>query len=175
MAWKLTLPNVGHLNYVQTPYRTTGRPQKIILTFRIVASPDAVPASSEAAASPCREHNPCTHVAEFHVFFEQIGDDLKSEYGRWWYKPGFRLTDVPDNSYTADPFVADGQPHTVTIPLNAELWSSVRNLGGPGSFEEPLKNVGYVGITFGGSDFYGHGVYVKQGTVEFQMIDYRVE
>jgi hypothetical protein len=140
-----------------------------------VESPGAIPISSEAAASPCRDHNPCTPVAEFHVFFEQRGDDLTSETGRWWYKPGFRLTDAPDDSYDAQPFVADGQPHTITIPLTADMWTSVTGHGSAGEFEASLSNVGYVGVTFGGSDFFGHGVEVRQGTVQFQLIDFNVQ
>jgi hypothetical protein len=174
-AWVLPLPSNGHLGYVQSPYRAAVRPHQIVLSYRVVQSPSAIAASFEDAASPCREHNPCTHVAEFHVFFEQQGDDLISECGRWWYRPGYRITDVPDNSYTADEFVADGQPHTLTIPLTKDLWTSVTGHGSEADFETALMNVGFVGITFGGSDFFGHGVYVRQGTVQFQMIDYRVE
>jgi len=176
-AWALSLPDtdVGHLNYVETPYRITVRPQQIVMTYRVVESPEAIPVSDEEAASPCRDHDPCTPVAEFHVFFEQRDDDLYSECGRWWYRPGFRLTDVADDSYNAQPFVADGQSHTLTIPLVAESWTSVNGLGSDADFENSLTNVGYVGITFGGSDFFGHGVNVKQGTVQFQMIDYHVE
>jgi hypothetical protein len=139
-----------------------------------VESPGAIPISSEAAASPCRDHNPCTPVAAFHVFFEQVGDDLTSETGRWWYKPGFRLTDVPDDSYDAQPFVADGQPHTIAIPLTADMWTSVTGHGTAADFEAALKNVGYVGMTFGGSDFFGHGVEMMQGTVRFELFDYNV-
>jgi hypothetical protein len=174
-AWVLPLPSDGHLNYVQSPYRTAARPQQIVLSYRIVQSPNAVAASSEDAASPCREHNPCTHVAEFHVFFEQQEDNLSSECGRWWYIPGYRLTDVPDASYTVDTFVADGEPHTLTIPLTKDLWTSVTGHGNASDFESALMNVGFVGITFGGSDFFGHGVYMRQGTLQFHMIDYRVE
>jgi uncharacterized protein YndB with AHSA1/START domain len=175
-AWAISLPNAGgHLNYVKTPYRTTVRPQQIVLTFRIEESPGAIPVSSEADASPCRDRNPCTPVAEFHVFFEQQGDDLTSESGRWWYTSGFRLTNVPDDSYDAQPFMADGQPHTIDIPLSAEVWTSVTGRGTAADFEAALKNIGYVGITFGGSDFFGHGVDVEQGTVQFQLINYTVE
>jgi hypothetical protein len=138
-------------------------------------SPDAIPVSAEADASPCRDHNPCTPVAEFHVFFEQRGDDFTSETSRWWYKPGFRLTGVPDDSYDAQLFVADGQPHTISVPLTSDMWTSVTGHGTPADFEAALKNVGYVGITFGGSDFFGSGVNVEQGTVQFQLIGYKIE
>jgi hypothetical protein len=176
LAWNISLPSAGgHIGYVETPYRTTVRPQQIVLTFQVLESPDAIPVSSEAAASPCRDHNPCTPVAEFHVFFQQRGDDLTSETGRWWYKAGFRLTDTADDSYDAQPFVADGQSHTLTIPLTAEMWTSVTGHGTAADFEAALMNVGFVGITFGGSDFFGHGVEVEQGTAQFQLISYSVE
>ena len=174
-AWSLTLPNRGHLNYVATPYRTSGRPRQIVFSYRVVESPGAIPISYEPTASPCRDHNPCTPVAEFHIFFEQRDDDLTSECGRWWFKPGFRITDVPDASYTAQPFVADGEPHTQAVPLDYTDWTSVTGRGTSDDFEKSLNNVGYVGITFGGSDFFGHGVQVKQGSVKFELIDYRIE
>ena len=155
-AWNVSLPGTGgHLNYVQTSYRTNTRPQQIVVTFQVSESPDAIPVAFEAVASPCRDHDPCTPVAEFHVFFEQQGDDLSSEIGRWWYKPGFRLTNLPDDSYDAQTFVADGQPHTVTIPLSADQWTSVTGQGTASDFESALMNIGYVGVTFGGSDYFG--------------------
>ena len=174
-AWSVLLPNAGRLGYVQTPYRPTVRPQQIIVTFEVAESPDAIPVSSDAGASPCREHDPCTPVAEFHIFFEQRGDDLTSETGRWWYQPGFRLTNTPDDSYDGQLFVADGQPHTITIPLSADQWTSVTGRGTAANFETALMNAGYVGITFGGSDFFGQGVSVERGTVEFKMIDYHIQ
>ena len=173
--WAMRLPSAGGLlNNVQTPFRTVARPQKVVMTFQVTASPDAVPVSTVAAASPCRDHDPCTPVAEFHVFFEVQGDD-GSETGRWWYKPGFRLTNVANDSYDAEEFVADGQPHKVTISLTADQWTSVTGRGTASDFESALKNVGYVGVTFGGSDYFAMGVEVEQGTVDFQMIDYQVE
>ena len=173
--WAIQLPSAGgHLNNVQTPFRPASRPHQILLTFRVTASPDAIPVSAVAAASPCRDHDPCTPVADFHVFIEVLGDN-GSETGRWWNKTGFRLTDLPDDSYDAQQFVADGQPHTVTIPLRADQWTSVTGHGTEADFESALMNVGYVGLTFGGSDFFGTGVTVEQGTVQFQMIDFEIQ
>jgi len=175
-AWAIDIPSAGgHLNYVQTPFRTTERPRQIVMTFQVVESADAIPVSSKAPASPCRDHNPCTPVAEFHIFIEQQGDNLSSEIGRWWCKRGFRLTNVSDDSFDAQEFVADGQPHTITIPLSADQWTSVSGHGTPADFETALANIGYVGVTFGGSDFFGEGVDVRQGTAQFRMIELRVE
>jgi hypothetical protein len=165
----------GHIGYVLTPYRTMVRPQTIVVRYRILTSPDAIPVSYQEDASPCREHNPCTPVAEFHIFFEQRGDDFSSEIGRWWYKPGFRITDIPDASYTAQPFVADGQVHMLRVPVTRDEWTSVTNHSTSDDFEASLLNAGYVGITFGGSDFFAQGVFVRQGTVMFEMIDFHTE
>jgi len=38
-----------------------------------------------------------------------------------------------------------------------------------------LANVGHVEVAFGGSDFFGHGVDVVQGTVRFAMTNYTLE
>lgn len=173
-AWTVSIPTDGLLSYVQTPYPATTRPQQIVMRYRIVASPDSIPYSSEAHASPCRDHNPCTPVAEFHVFFWQRDADF-SELGRWWNKEGFRLTNVPDDSFDAQPFVADGQVHAITIPLIADQWTSVTGKGSPADFERALQNIGWVGITFGGSDFFAQGVTMGQGTLQFEMVDFRVE
>jgi hypothetical protein len=48
-------------------------------------------------------------------------------------------------------------------------------LGDVADFEAALRNVGFVGITFGGgSEFFGHGVVAEQGTVQVQLISYIV-
>lgn len=173
-SWAVFLPGPdGKLGYITTPYRTTTRPQLINLTFQVTESPDAIPVATEAAASPCRDHDPCTPVAEFHVLIQVQGDD-GSECGRWWFKPGFRLTNLADDSFDQAVFVGDGQPHTVTIPLKSDQWTSVTGRGSPADFESALQKIGYVGVTFGGSDFFGHGAAVQQGTVQFQMINYQV-
>jgi len=174
-AWTVSIPSDGLLAYVQTPYRASARPHQIVITYRIDAPIGAIPYSHDAAASPCRDHDPCTPVAEFHVFLEQRGANFSSELDRWWFKPGFRLTDVADDSYDAQPFVDDGQVHTITIPLIADQWTSVTGKGTAADFETALKNVGWVGITFGGSDFFAQGVTMEQGTAQFKMIDFRVE
>jgi hypothetical protein len=151
------------------------QPHQVVMTFVVTESRDAIPLSTNPAASPCRLHDPCTPVAEFHVFFEQRGDHLTSECGRWWYKPGFRITNLSDDSFEEQPFVADGQQHMIVIPLTADQWTSVTGKGTAAEFQASLMNVGYIGVTFGGSDFFGEGVDVVQGTVQFQMIDFRVE
>lgn len=176
-GWYVDFPATpGHLNYVEVPYRTTAVPHTIRVTYKIEMSADAIPYSVDTAGSPCRDHNPCTPVAEFHVFMEVPGDDLSTELGRWWYKPGFRITNLSNDSYDADPWVADGQIHTATIPLDYSLWTSVTGKGSASDFAAFLNGgIGWVGMTFGGSDFFGHGVAVQSGSVRFIMIDYEVQ
>ena len=39
---------------------------------------------------------------------------------------------------------------------------------------DTLKNVGLIGMTFGGGCFAGHGVYLNSGNATFTVTDFRI-
>jgi hypothetical protein len=153
----MTFPNTpGSVHYVQTPFRATSAHQKISITFRISSSSDAV---YNGRVDP-----DAWDPATFHVFLERRGDDLTKEYFRWWAAEGVYVLGSQDNSVV-----------TIEIPLSADKWISVFGHHNEAEFSNTLKDLGWVGITFGGSNFYGHGVNMRSGVSTFTLLDYRVE
>ena len=78
------------------------------------------------------------------------------DFDRWWSNP------------RAYPLAAGTA--TLTVPLQAEHWSSVNGRFGHEdaatrfAFEKALLNVTRLGLTFGGGCSFGHGIRVSGGT-----------
>jgi hypothetical protein len=89
------------------------------------------------------------------------------QYDRWWSNPiGYDLT--------------TGGTVTLTISLAPDHWSSVfgqlgnANAQAETGFTAALQNVQFLGLTFGGGCFFGHGVSVSGGTAEFRVINFLI-
>jgi hypothetical protein len=154
-------PPPGHVNYVMTPYAASKSHKTMRITFKITAlsgSPQFVSIEQGCGNQP----------ADFRLLLERQGDTLSStqEFFRWWSNPDHVK------------LVADGQLHTLTVPLIPERWSSVFGKFGsqvPSEFNTGLQNLAGVGITFGGGCFFGHGVHVTDGKARFELIDFRIQ
>lgn len=87
-------------------------------------------------------------------------------FDRWWSNP---------RAYA----LASGTA-TISVPLQAENWSSVNGRFGHEdaetrfAFEKALLNVTRLGVTFGGGCSFGHGIRVSGGTARFALSEYAV-
>ena len=108
------------------------------------------------------DHPPAT----FHLFFEQKNDDLANPNERWW-------ADASADIYNFGS--QDGQTLTYTVPLTSDQWGNVNGQFNAEAFSAALKNIGWVGITFGGQFFAGHGVAISSGSAKYILIDFRVD
>jgi hypothetical protein len=152
----MMFPDVpGSIHYVQTPYTASSLPAEVSITFRIDSSADA---AYNGEVDPAAG-NPAT----FHLFLERRGDNFTNEYYRWWADDGGYVLGSKDNSVI-----------TIEAPLTADKWSSVYGHHNSVEFADMLKNLGWVGMTFGGKNYWGHGVNMLAGTAKFTLIDYRV-
>ncbi len=155
-AWAFEFPSFqagGHVNYVQTPFRQTTTLHSVVITFRVESNQPTYVVIDPTDITP----------ATFHVFFEQQNDDLIEPNGRWWASPGYNLGSQ------------DNQTLTFTIPLTSGHWSNVDGLSDPGDFAAAWQNVGWMGITFGGQYYWGHGVALAGGTAQFILVDFEVQ
>jgi hypothetical protein len=156
-AWAFSFPswtNQGHVNYVESPFTITKTPSTMTMTFRI----DSV--TPQYSVLDPTDIGPAT----IHLFFEQAGDNLTNQYGRWWAQ---------------DPVVYnlgsnDNQTIVLSVALTWDHWSSVLGLQDPTEFSEALQNIGWVGFTCGGQFFWGHGVTLAGGEANFELIDFQV-
>ena len=151
-------PTPGFVGYVQTPFRTSVRHRKISITFCVASSRNAV---YNGRVDPANI-NPAT----FHLFFERLGDDLsaKDEYYRWWALGGGYILGSHDNTVV-----------TIEAPLTSDQWIDVLGRRNDAEFNAALNKIGWVGISFGGTYYWGHGVNMLSGKATFELLDYRVE
>jgi len=152
-------PAPAALGYLKVPAHLTARPQFLSITFRVEASPDAE--YNAAIYSPSiggTDANP----AMFHLFLERRGDDVtdrnKADYRQW--------ADIHHEFGTAD-----NQTITLQVPLTQDHWSQV--FGMHTGLEATLGDLAYVGLTFGGRSFFGHGIQMARGTARVVVVDYR--
>lgn len=156
-AWSISLPSApGSIKYLQAPYSASSLPSAVSITFRIDSSPGVIYNGKvdPAAVDP----------ATFHLFLERRGDDFRHEYYRWWACNDGYVLGSKDNSEV-----------TINVPLTADRWTSVGGHHDSAEFAETLQNLGWVGMTFGGANFWGHGVNMLGGTATFTLIDFRVD
>jgi hypothetical protein len=155
-AWSLEIPNSkanGHVNYIQTPFNSTTAQHSVSMTFRVDSS------EAEYAVLDPGDTLPAT----FHVFIEQKNDDLSNPNGRWWAQSGGYNFGSHDNETT-----------TLSVSLTADQWTNVNGQYDANEFTNALENIGWIGISFGGQFFWGHGVAMRGGSAKFILIDFQV-
>jgi hypothetical protein len=152
-----------HIDYVTATYITPIAGSSVSMTFSIAVGPNTTFDYHTAA------NNTCVNPANFRLMIERADDaGLYQRYYRWWSH---------DVSYQLQS--TDGSL-TLTVPLTPDRWSSVLGEIGSASaaatagFADTLKNVGLIGITFGGGCFFGHGVYLNSGNATFTVSDFRI-
>ena len=65
----------------------------------------------------------------------------------------------------------DNQTVTLSCPLTYTARSSVYGGVDKTQFADTLNNLGWVGVTFGGTGGWGHGVNLLGGSAQFQVLD----
>jgi len=156
-AWSMPLPTApGSVHYVQTPFQSSFAPKMITITFRLNSSQDA---AYNGLVDP-----DAGDPATFHLFLERQGDDLTKECYRWWSKDGGYTLGSEDNSVV-----------TIQVPLTSDRWTDVDGNHNEEEFNRTLNNLAWVGMTFGGRRYWGHGVNMAFGSADFVLLDFRLE
>jgi len=155
-AWSFEFPGWqkgGHVNYVQTPFNATTMLHNISITFRVETNAPQYVVREPGDILP----------ATFHVFFEQQNNNLSDPNGRWWARPSKYDLGSQDNTSI-----------TFVVPLTPDQWTNVFGQQDPNSFYAAFRNVGWIGVTFGGQRFFGHGVAVSGGSAKYVLVDISV-
>ena len=154
--WSFEFPQIaaGHVNYIQTPFRSTTRLQDVTVVFRVESGAPLYTVLDPGDISP----------ATLHIFVEQQGDDLSDPNGRWWAQTGGYDLGSKDN-----------ETITIEVPFTPNDWSNVFGQSDATNFSNALTNIGWIGITFGGQYFWGHGVALASGSSKFTLIDMRID
>ena len=102
--------------------------------------------------------------ATMHLFLWRGGDDLScngvmASY-RFWAPSGVILK------------LGDSQ--TLTSVLDPSVWTNCYGQHDTGGFAGALENAMGIGFTFGGNNFFGHGVYLTSGSATFKVNSYTV-
>ena len=149
------------VNYVTNSYSGPAA-HSVSMTFQVLTT------GSPTFNWVMESDNVCSTPATVRLLLERRDDDLTQEFYRWWSNPI-----VFDLQATSGDF-------TLTAPITPDQWSSVYGKFGSqdattlAGFQDALRNLGHVGMTFGGGCFFGHGVNISGGTARFSLISYTV-
>lgn len=155
-AWSFDFPSSesgGHVNYVQTPFNVTTTPHDVTITFKVESVAPQYQVLDPGDIPP----------ATVHIFFEQQNDNLSSANGRWWAGASQYNLGSKDNTTI-----------TFSVPLTPDQWSNVDGQRNSQSFYAALANVGWIGVTFGGQYFWGHGVALGGGSAKYVLVDFQI-
>lgn len=155
--WSLDFPsyeNHGHLCYVQTPFNATIPLHSVTVVFEI-----------QSSSPQYFEYDPTDKLPPTcRLMIEQRENNRSDPNGRWW-------ADADVYNIGSE----DGQILTFNVPFDPKLWGNVEGQFNAAAFQAALSNIGWIGVTFGGQFFAGHGVAMKGGTAKFVLIDAYVE
>jgi len=155
-AWSFDFPSSltgGHVNYLETPFNATTALHNVTITFRVDNS------SAQYVVIDKTDHLPAT----FRLLIERQNDNLSDPNGRWWSQAS--MYDLGSH---------DNQTLTISVPLTSDQWTNVVGQQDAQAFAQTLADIGWVGLTFGGQYFAGHGVAISSGNAKFVLIDYSV-
>jgi len=156
-AWSFEFPNHstgGHVNYVETPFNATTTLHNVTVTFLV-----------EDDAAQWVVIDPTDHLpATCRLMIERQNDDLTDPNGRWWAQASMYNLGSEDN-----------QVLTISIPLTPDHWTNVMGQQDAEAFAQTLQEIGWVGVTFGGQFFAGHGVAISGGSAKYVLINYSVD
>ena len=141
------------MHYVEVPFNATEdlTGKTLTITFRVVSDEPVYNANVETGESG---------PPSFHLFIQRFNDNFTNPYYRWWCGSGEYTLGTQDN-----------QTVTLSCPLTYTAWSSVYGGVDKTQFADTLNNLGGVGVTFGGTGGWGHGVNLLGGSAQFQVLD----
>ena len=145
------------VHYITTKYITPIPAHAVlILSFEIEAD------SSSVFNFKLEKDNACDGApASVRAILQRADDDLYGASNRFWSNP-------------ASVVLAPGE-HTMTVELSLDQWTNVEGERSESGFAEILKNMGNIGVTFGGGCFFGHGVNVSGGGARFIMTRFELK
>jgi hypothetical protein len=156
-GWQIDMPAApGSVHYIEVPFKATENlsGKTLTITFRVVSNEPLYNADVETGESG---------PPSFHLFIEHLNDDFTNQYYRWWCDSGGYSLGTQDN-----------ETITISCPLTYTSWSSVYGVVDQTQFTGTLNNLGGVGVTYGGTGGWGHGVNLLGGSAQFQVIDARI-
>jgi hypothetical protein len=116
--------------------------------------------------------NTCVYPAHVRFLLQEKGDDLSGrngkQYFRWW-----------SNSVAYQ--LGPGAANLSASLTDFSQWTSVfgekanASAAATAGFKQAMTNLGYVGFSFGGGCYYGHGVRVSGGGARFALTSYAIK
>ncbi len=156
-AWSFDFPSAqagGAVSYVETRFHPTQTPQSVTIVFRVDSDDPQYVVLDPTDIPP----------ATTRLMIEEQNDDFSDPNGRWW-------ADASIYNLGSQ----DGQTLSFTVPLTYDQWTNVNGQKDAQAFSAFLQNLGWVGMTFGGQYFAGHGVAISSGSATYTLINYTVD
>lgn len=149
-GWQFDFPAQDGAHYLTAPLTASVLGKTITVTVQIIGDAVYTWPDDHCAGSP----------AKAHIMVERQGDDLRAASGRWW-------ADVP--------LTLQAGASVVSVPVAQGRWTNVDGQFDPFGFDDAMTHPGFVGVTFGGGCFFGHGVWLQSGASRMIVRDFTIQ
>jgi hypothetical protein len=161
-GWSFSFPTFPNsINYLYTSFTSSLLAHSMLTFTANVTITSTTPVIFDYMTEP---FNTCIAPATARAIVMSTDPFGSSEFSRFWSNPiAFELDDN------------NGGQLTVITPLTPDEWSDVNGQFNSSGWNATFSNPGYVGLTFGGGCFFGHGVGVLGGSATFSLMNYSVQ
>lgn len=165
-GFNFTFPTGGHVNSVERSWGSI--PFKGMVTFtckiKVLSGKPKFVSLDPAPAPPALLPNA-------RVLIQRRGDDWMcgdaTQNYRWWSTGALCVF-----------LKADNQIYTYSVKLTPENWTNCWGKSAKSfkaQFQDALKNADNVQIVFGGGNSFSHGLRVKNGSAQFQLLTFSIK
>lgn len=161
--FKFNVPTKGHVNSIQRKQGAIRFKSSVTFTCRVTGKGKFV--SLDTAPAPPALLPNCR------VMIQRKGDDWKctgdTQNYRWWSTGAMCVF-----------LKSDGQTYTYNVKLIPENWSNCWGKMATeykSQFRDALANTENVQLVFGGGNSFAHGVRLKSGDAQFQLLTFSIK
>ena len=149
-AWMFSFPTSGGVDYLVTPQSSLAGFGTLRMGFKVHGGGSLAP--TVGTDSP---------PASVSLFVWRAGDNLSCQgpYASYRFWAGKQS-------------ITPGVHQVIDVSLSATPWTNCFGQSDPNGFSALLGNLAFVGMTFGGLNFDGHGVYAPSDASDFVLYHY---
>jgi hypothetical protein len=149
-GWQFDFPMQDGAHYLTAPLTASVLGKTVTVTTQVIGDPVYTWAPNECTGTP----------ATAHIMIEKQGDDLIKADGRWWADMPIPLTVGMS---------------VVSVPIVEGRWTNVYGQMNTPGFYDAMTHPGFVGLTFGGGCYFGHGLWLQSGIARMVVKDFTIQ
>ncbi len=155
--FSFVFPSSSHVNLIGHPWKSVKPGTKITITYKI-----AIISGKPKFISLDPAPSPPSLKPNFRPML--FNGDMAGSDSRFWPAGG-----------SCAWLIADGLVHTYSVKLSPTLWTNVWGQYNADGFKNLCGHLYEIDLAFGGGNSFSHGIKVKNGSAQFQLIGFKIK